>query len=256
MKDMSEILYETKEAITVITINRPAQRNALNHAVREGLRTAWKKFEADASARVAILTAAGDKSFCAGMDLKEAAQSSLGIPPRDFIPILGDSAIVSKPVIAAVNGYALAGGFLLAQMCDMCVASATATFAITEVKVGRGMPWAVPLAYMIPQKVMLELLLTGQPITAQRAYEIGLVNHVTAPDQLMPKALELARHVVAGAPLTIRAARAIVREATECGRSAALDRAYEIFARVYSSEDAIEGPRAFAEKRAPRWKGR
>jgi enoyl-CoA hydratase/carnithine racemase len=253
---MSEILYETRDGIAVITINRPEQRNAINHAVREGLREAWKRFEADDSARVAILTAAGDKAFSAGMDLKEAAQMQMGLMPRDFIPILGDSAVVSKPVIAAVNGYAIAGGFLFAQMCDMCVASTNATFAVSEVKVGRGVPWAVPLAYMIPQKVMLELLLTGAPITAQRAYEIGLVNHVVAPDQLMPKAMELARLIVAGAPLTVKAARAIVREATERGRSAALDRAYEIFKPVYESEDAIEGPRAFAEKRAPNWKGR
>lgn len=253
---MSELLFETRGAIAILTINRPAQRNALNHAVREGLREAFARFEADPVLRVAILTAEGDRAFCAGMDLKEAAQRQLGVPPRDFIPILGDSVKLAKPVIAAVNGMALAGGFLLAQMCDLCVASTHATFAITEVKVGRGMPWAVPLAHMIPQKVMLELLLTGQPITARRAYEIGLVNHVVDANELMPKALELAGHIAAGAPLTVAAAREMVHVASESGRSEALDRAYAIFRRVYESEDALEGPRAFAEKRAPQWKGR
>jgi enoyl-CoA hydratase/carnithine racemase len=253
---MSELLFETRGAIAILTINRPAQRNALNHAVREGLREAFARFEADPVLRVAILTAEGDRAFCAGMDLKEAAQRQLGVPPRDFIPILGDSVKLNKPVIAAVNGMALAGGFLLAQMCDLCVASTHATFGITEVKVGRGMPWAVPLAHMIPQKVMLELLLTGQPITARRAYEIGLVNHVVDANELMPKALELAGHIAAGAPLTVAAAREMVHVASESGRSEALDRAYAIFRRVYESEDALEGPRAFAEKRAPQWKGR
>lgn len=253
---MSELLFETRGPIAILTINRPAQRNALNHAVREGLREAFARFEADPVLRVAILTAEGDRAFCAGMDLKEAAQRQLGVPPRDFIPILGDSVKLAKPVIAAVNGMALAGGFLLAQMCDLCVASTHATFAITEVKVGRGMPWAVPLAHMIPQKVMLELLLTGQPITARRAYEIGLVNHVVDANELMPKALELAGHIAAGAPLTVAAAREMVHVASETGRSEALDRAYAIFRRVYESEDALEGPRAFAEKRAPQWKGR
>jgi enoyl-CoA hydratase len=253
---MTELLYETRDAIAIVTINRPEQRNALNQAVREGLREAFARFEADAALRVAILTAAGDRAFCAGMDLKEAARMQLGVPPRDFIPVIGDSLKLSKPVIAAVNGFALAGGVLLAQMCDLCVASTGATFAITEVKVGRGMPWAVPLAHMIPQKVLLELLLTGQPISARRAHEIGLVNHVVEPHELMPKALELAGHIAAGAPLTVAAAREMVQVATELGRSEALDRAYEIFRRVYESEDALEGPRAFSEKRAPRWKGR
>src|SRR5690606_30475075 len=130
----------------------------------EGLRQAWARFEQDSDARVAILTGAGDRAFCAGMDLVEMSQEKLGPLPRDFLPILGDNISVSKPVIAAVNGAAIAGGWLFAQMCDLCVASTHATFAITEVKVGRGMVWAPPLIHMIPQRVMLELLLTGRTI--------------------------------------------------------------------------------------------
>src|SRR6185369_10423461 len=129
---MSDLLYETSDGVAVITINRPAQLNAMNTAVREGLRDAWLRFEADASARVAILAGAGEKAFCAGRDLKEAAKFETGSIPRDYIPILGDSAQVSKPVIAAVNGYAFGAGFVLAQMCDMCVAGTNATFAVTE----------------------------------------------------------------------------------------------------------------------------
>lgn len=253
---MNEVLYAVNDGIAVITINRPEQRNAINTAVRKGLRAAWQRFEADAAARVAVLTAAGDVAFSAGKDLKEPGGFGADKATRDFLPVLGDNVHLSKPVIAAVNGYALAGGFVFAQMCDMCVASSHATFAVTEVKLGRGVAWAVPLASMIPQKVLLELLLTCAPISAQRAYEIGLVNHVVPHEQLMPKVMEMARLIVAGAPLSVAAARQVVQVAAEMGRTAALDRAYEIMKTVYESEDSQEGPRAYAEKRPPRWTGR
>ena len=254
---MSEaIVYQMRGPVALITINRPESRNAINADVRAGLTAAWQRFEADAAARVAILTGAGDKAFCAGMDLKEASAMGLKVPPRGFIPTLGDALQVSKPTIAAVNGIAVAGGWLFAQMCDLCVAAEHATFAITEARVGRGTPWAAPLIHMLPQRIMMELLLTGEPMSARRLGELGYLNHVVAAEQLLPRSLELAQRIAANAPLTVRACRALVYAATESGRSEALRAGDRLFEPVYLSEDAQEGPRAFAEKRAPVWKGK
>ena len=251
-----EVLYENRGRVAVVTINRPESRNAINRGVREGLAAAWDRFEKDGEVRVAILTGTGDKAFCAGADLKEMAQTKLGSLPRNFMPTLNVNLHVTKPVIAAVNGVAYAGGWALVQMCDIVVASESARFAITEAKVGRGMPWAVPLTHMIPQKVLLEILLTGDPISAQRGYEIGFVNHVVPAEQLMTKALALAATIAENAPLTVAAAKEMVYMATDTGRMAGLEAARHLFDHVYRSEDAQEGPRAFAEKRKPQWKGR
>ena len=144
---------------------------------------------------------------------------------------------------------------MIAQACDLCVASTSAKFAITEVKVGRGSPWAAPLIHMIPQRIMMEIILTGKPISAQRAYEIGLVNRLAEPEALMECALDLAREVLEGAPLSAKAGRETVMLATEMGRSAALQAARAAHEVTYTSSDAQEGPRAFAEKRKPEWKG-
>ncbi|MSP44193.1 MAG: enoyl-CoA hydratase/isomerase family protein [Alphaproteobacteria bacterium] len=253
---LGDILYETRGQVTILTINREAQRNSINTGVREGLFAGFAKFEADANARAAILTGAGDKAFCAGADLKEMSAMKLGVLPRNFLPLIGDTIEVRKPVIAAVNGVAYAGGWMFCQMCDLVVASETARFAITEAKVGRGMPWATPLTHMIPQKILLEILMTGNPVTAQRAYEFGFVNHVTKPEGLMAKALELAQTICENAPLTVMAAKQMVYTATEMGKSAALEAGRRIFEPVYQSQDAQEGPKAFAEKRKPNWQGR
>lgn len=253
-----EVRYEVLEdaSIAVVTIDRPQQRNAINQGVIQGLRQAWRRIEEDEGVRVGILTGVGDKAFCAGMDLKELAALQLRVLPRNFLPILGDTENVSKPMIAAVNGAAYAGGWLFAQMCDLCIAADHAVFAITEAKVGRGMPWAAPLVHMLPQRILMELLLTAQPITAQRAHELGYVNKVVPADQLFDTALDMARTIAAHAPLTVKAARELVYLSSEMGRSAALRAAHHVFESAYLSEDAQEGPRAFAEKRPPVWKGR
>jgi enoyl-CoA hydratase/carnithine racemase len=251
------VLFDARDdGIAIITLNRPETRNALGKEIREGLFAAWDRYERDPALRVAILTGAGNKAFCAGGDLKEMTEIRMTVPPRDMFPVPGDNIELSKPTIAAVNGVAFAGGWMIAQACDLCVASTNARFAVTEVKVGRSSPWAAPLIHMIPQRIMMEILLTGKPISAQRAYEIGLVNRLAEPDELMDSALALAADILDGAPLSVRAARETVMLSTEMGRSAALQAARHASEYAYRSDDAQEGPRAFAEKRRPQWKGR
>lgn len=250
------VLFDARDdGIAIITLNRPEQFNALNREVREALTAAWHRFENDPSLRIAILTGAGEKAFCAGGDLKEMVETGMKVPPLDFIPAPYDNIQLSKPTIAAVNGVAFAGGWLISQNCDLCVASTRAKFAITEVKVGRGSPWASPLIHMIPQRIFMEIVLTGKPITAQRAYEIGLVNRLAEPEALMDCALELAREVLEGAPLSVKAARETVMLSTEMGRTAALDAARAAHVECYNSADAQEGPLAFSQKRKPVWRG-
>lgn len=246
----------TDDGIAIITIDRPETRNALSAEVRAGLFAAWERFENDDALRVAILTGAGEKAFCAGGDLKEMVDKGLKVPPRDMFPVPYDNIELSKPTIAAVNGVAFAGGWMIAQACDLCVASVEARFAVTEVKVGRSSPWASPLIHMIPQRIMMEILLTGKPISAQRAYEIGLVNRLTQPEELIDTALQLARDILDGAPLSVKAARETVMLSTEMGRSAALQAARHASEHCYNSHDAQEGPRAFAEKRKPDWQSK
>ena len=251
------VLFEARDdGIAIITLNRPETRNALSKDVRQGLFSAWERFESDVNLRVAILTGAGEKAFCAGGDLKEMVERGLTVPPKDMFPVPYDSIELSKPTIAAVNGVAFAGGWMIAQACDLCVASTTAKFAVTEVKVGRSSPWASPLIHMIPQRIMMEILLTGKPITAHRAFEIGLINRVVEPEALMDAAILLASAIIEGAPLSVRAARETVMLATEMGRSAALEAARYASELCYNSADAQEGPRAFSEKRKPKWQGR
>jgi enoyl-CoA hydratase len=251
------VLFDARDdGIAIITLNRPETRNALSKEIRDGLFVAWDRFERDPKLRVAILTGAGEKAFCAGGDLKEMVERQLAVPPRDMFPVPGDNIELSKPTIAAVNGAAFAGGWMIAQACDLCVASTRAQFGITEVKVGRSSPWAAPLIHMIPQRIMMEIILTGKPITAQRAYEIGLVNRLAEPEALMETALAFAAEILDGAPLSVKAGRETVMLATEMARSAALRAARHASEYCYTSSDAQEGPRAFAEKRRPQWKGR
>jgi enoyl-CoA hydratase/carnithine racemase len=251
----SPVRYELAERIATITIDRPEAKNALNQAVREGLWAALRRFVHEDAALVAVLASTGDV-FCAGADLKEMAAMGLEVPPPDFLPQLGRNLHTEKPVIAAVQGPAYAGGFALAQMCDLCVASEDARFGITEAKWSRGAPWAAPLPWLIPPRVALELMVTAEPLTAARAHAIGLVNRVVPRERLAEEARALAATIARNAPLSVRAAKRMVYAVAGRDLEAALAEGDRIWEPVYRSEDAQEGPRAFREKRAPVWRAR
>jgi enoyl-CoA hydratase/carnithine racemase len=253
---MGEVVsYQLEDGVALLVIDRPEARNAINQAVGKGLWEGFRRFEEDPAAAVLVLTGTGE-AFCAGADLKEMAALGLTVPPRDMAPNLGRNLQVTKPVIAAVNGPAFGGGFLLAQMCDLCVAGTSAQFAITEARWGRGAPWAAPLPWLVPPRVAMELLLTGEPIDAQRAYEVGLVNRVVPDPELRSEAGRLARRIAGNAPLSVRAAKAMVQASAGRDLDEAVEEGWRLFEPVYLSEDAQEGPRAFVERRPPVWKGR
>ncbi len=250
------VRYEVVNGVAWLTIDRPEARNALNAAVRAGLFAGVRRFNDDESAKVLVLTGAGDRAFCAGGDLKEMADTALTVPPPDFLPQFGRNIAVDKPTIAAVNGVAYAGGFLLAQNCDLCVAAESARFAITEVKVGRGSPWAAPLSWLVPPRIALEILLTGDPLTAARAYQVGLVNRVVPDADLRTETQALAERIVGNAPLSVRAAKQTAYLSARLSLGEAFDEAERIWEPVYTSADAQEGPAAFRDKRTPVWTGR
>lgn len=250
------VLFEVTDGVAWVTINRPEARNAINQAVSEGLAEAWDRVEADSDIDVAVLTGAGEAAFSAGADLKEmAARAESRLPAHIVKGRLAEGG-VTKPVIAAVNGVAFAGGFNLVMQCDLCVAADHARFGILEAKVGRGSPWASQLGWLIPPRVAIELLCTAEPVSAQRAYELGLVNRVVPAADLKSATAELARTITANAPLTVRAGKAMIRATAGLSPAEAAAVASDIYEPVYLSDDAQEGPRAFVEKRPPLWTGR
>jgi enoyl-CoA hydratase/carnithine racemase len=256
---MPELLRERRGHVEILTINRPEARNAINGAVSRGFVAAFDDLEADEDCWVVIVTGAGDKAFSAGMDLKAFAAGEVG----DIMGSKGGFAGIAqrdfpKPIIAAVNGSALAGGCEIMLACDLVVAVQEAKFGIPEVKRGliAGGGGLIRLPKRLPAAIALELALTGDPIDADRALALGLINRVVPADQLMVAALALAETIADNAPLAVRASKRVMKQAAEVPEAEGWAINSQAVPEVFGSADAMEGPVAFAEKRKPKWTGK
>jgi enoyl-CoA hydratase len=251
-----ELLRERRGHIELLTLNRPEARNAMNRSTAIALSSALDEIETDDDVWVVVLTGAGDKAFCAGMDLKGFANGEFpatdkgfgGMTQRDF----------PKPLIAAVNGSALAGGLELMLSCDMVVAADHAKFGIPEAARGlvAGAGGLIRLPKRIPIAIAYELALTAEPIDATRAYELGLVNRVVPGADVLDAALDLAARIEKNAPLAVRVSKSVMKQAVELSEEEAWKVNNAAFGEIGRSSDAMEGAIAFAEKRSPNWQGK
>jgi enoyl-CoA hydratase len=254
------VLYDKEDQIVTITLNRPEALNSINRQLKQELNEAVTTFDRDDGARVAIITGAG-RAFCAGRDLKErAADNAAGLQARATDSMGAENLELFehtwKPLIAAINGYAMAGGWAIAQMCDLRLAAEDATMGITEARWSLLPPFAAALPKLIPMAAALELVLTAKPITAQRAYEIGFVNKIVPKERLLEEANALARQIVDNAPLSIRFFKELAHRGLDMSEPALAALTRHLYDQLLRTEDSKEGPRAFAEKRQPQWKGR
>lgn len=251
-----EVLVETIGGVLIVTINRPAQRNAMTKAAAHLIANAMDLLEGSAELAVGVITGAGG-SFCAGMDLKRFA---LGERPR--VEGRGFAGIAEapprKPLVAAVEGWALGGGFELVLACDMVVAARTARFGLPEVKRGLAAAGggAVRLPRRVPQPVALEILLTGDPLSADRAEHFGLVNYVVDEGQALQAAIELAERIAVNAPLAVRLVKQLAIDSADWPNAELFSRQSPYIDPIFGSDDAKEGVAAFGERRAPRWTGK
>ena len=251
----SEVLVEHIDGMVIVTINRPEVRNAVNRAVSYGVCEAIDEMDRNPDLRIGILTGAGG-NFCAGMDLKAFLRGeSTRVEGRGILGIARTPP--KKPLIAAVEGYALAGGFESVLACDLVVAARNASFGLPEVK--RGLAAAagglMRLPRLIPQRIAMEVALTGDMISAERLHQYGLINALVEPGQVLEEAKKLARRIMANAPLAVAASKRVVIEQRDWPTAEMFERQELITGHLLNSEDAREGATAFAERRSPAWKG-
>jgi enoyl-CoA hydratase len=251
-----ELLVEVNDGVMVLTVNRPARRNAMTKAVAEQIAAALDQMDASPDIAVAVLTGAGG-NFCAGMDLERFALGELPkVPGRGFAGFA--EAPPRKPIIAAVEGWALGGGFELVFACDLAVAGESARFGLPEVKRGliaRG-GGAVRLPRLVPRAVAMQILLAGEPLVAARAHHFGLINEVVPDGTAVDAAKALALGITKNAPLAVAATKRLVLESADWPSTELFERQVAITDPVFESEDAVEGRTAFAERREPVWTGR
>ena len=256
------ILYRVEDGVAIITINRPEALNSIDPETRAALKQIWGLAARDEAVQCVILTGAGHKSFCTGSDLKKTmppkesvAQLSFGTAESDHLLTGMD---IDKPIICAINGYAMGGGMELALACDIRLASDNAVLALSEVRLG-SMPGAggtQRLARLVGMSDAMLMLLTGDRIDAQEAYRLGLVSRVVPQDELMSCALTIARRIASNAPLSVRAIKRVVKEGLEMPLELGIKHERYVFGLLRDTEDRIEGRRAFQEKRAPKFQGR
>ncbi|GAB5450331.1 MAG: crotonase/enoyl-CoA hydratase family protein [Halioglobus sp.] len=251
-----EVLVDVADGIMTVTLNRPEAKNAANKALAEGVAAAMDELDSNDDVRVAILTGAGG-TFCSGMDLKAFVSGETPqIEGRGFAGLTERGP--RKPLIGAIEGYALAGGLEVAISCDLLVAADNAKFGIPETK--RGLAAAagglMKLPRQIPPRIAMELALTGEFIDAQRALEIGLINQVVAAGTALDAAKELAAKIVANGPLAVAVSKQVILDSANWSEEDMWKKQGDLVMPVFGSEDAIEGATAFAEKRAPNWKGK
>ncbi len=254
-----EVLRERRGHVEILTINRPEARNAINGGVSKAMSGIMDELADDNDCWVVVITGSGDKAFSAGMDLKAFSSGEGG----DIIGASGGFAGLTmrdfpKPIIAAVNGSALAGGFEIMLSCDLVVAAEHATFGIPEAKRGliAGAGGLIRMPKRLPMAIALELAMTGDPIDANRAQTLGLVNKVVPAESLLDEALALADRIAANAPLAVRYSKSVMKQAAEVPESEGWEINSKAVGIVFSSQDAMEGPVAFAEKRPPNWQGK
>ncbi|CAL8981367.1 Enoyl-CoA-hydratase [Rhodoplanes serenus] len=259
MSPEESVLFEVADGLATITLNRPERRNALSVAAADRLHDLWDEIDCRREIRAVVLTAAPCGTFCAGMDLKEASEiAARGIDVLNLVrdPFHERMRRVRVPIVAAMTGHFAAGGFMLSLNADLRVGLAGTTGGITEAKRGRGSPWAMPLLWQMAQPIVMEMVLTGEPQTVERLHALGFVNYVEPTvEAVRARADRLARTILANAPLSVAAGKESILRTMSLGCDAGLAEAKRIYGRVYASRDAQEGPRAFAEKRAPVWSG-